>query len=159
MSTSCIHSKVQELKPLTRIKRKSCHFHVRGLCIDGDGFVLSSQFSFSASFLLKIWGGHTRNKSPLFLFLIGELVLSLLIFCFQLLDFFGPFVCGLGSSDFVFLHLLAKLLLHLLAHLVQLLIRILFLLFHLFELLVSDRSSDFWKNFSLEFLHTGKKVC
>lgn len=76
MSTSGIHSKVQEVKDLTRIERIGAHSHIRGLGLDdsldprkiSQGMVgqVSWLFSFRL-FSSKIWRDHHRNIN-LFLF-------------------------------------------------------------------------------------------
>jgi RuvB-like protein 2 len=68
MSTSGIHSKVQEVKDLTRIERIGAHSHIRGLGLDdsldprkiSQGMV--GQVSLSAPFTLVIGRSQTRRR-------------------------------------------------------------------------------------------------
>jgi len=76
MSTSGIHSKVQEVKDLTRIERIGAHSHIRGLGLDDSldprkisqgmvGQVSILKYSdFWFIFSSKILRDHHRNINP-----------------------------------------------------------------------------------------------
>ena len=68
MSTSGIHSKVQEVKDLTRIERIGAHSHIRGLGLDDslDPRKISQGMVGQVSgFEIDTWldGGQTRGRN------------------------------------------------------------------------------------------------